>query len=211
MRRAAHESKTAARPRPHPQSIGQRRRAAIRRCRAVRHVRRQSAATSSRCRRAVRPQLAGLPRKARSALRITATSMPSCSSAPAAGVNQPSAAITIASSDNAHAHHGALYGDAPRPAGDVHRVGQTVQAVGGQHDVGGFGRRRGAARAHRDTHCGRCQRGSVVDSVADHDCARAIPFGTYGGNFVGRGLLCVNLVESRARSRLRGPARRGRR
>ena len=50
-----------------------------------------------------------------------------------------------------HTDHGALHGDPPRPPGDVHRVGETVQAIRGQHDVGGFGRSRRAARAHRDT------------------------------------------------------------
>ena len=94
-----------------------------------------------------------------------------------------------------HADHGALHGDAPRPAGDVHRIGETVQTIGGQHDVGGLRGRRRAARAHRDTDRRRRQRGSVVDSVADHDRHRAIPFGAHRGDLVGRALLGVDLVE----------------
>ena len=94
-----------------------------------------------------------------------------------------------------HADHRALHGDAPRPAGDVHRVGETVQPIGGQHDVGGLGGRRRAARAHRDTDRGRGQRGGVVDSVADHDGHRAFAFGAHRGDLVGRALLGVDLVE----------------
>ena len=102
----------------------------------------------------------------------------------------------MATSDKLMPTDGALHGDPPRPAGDVHRIGETVQPIGGQHDVGGFRGRRSAARTHRDTDGGRGQRRRVVDSVAHHHGHRAIPFGAHRGDLVGRALFGVDLVQS---------------
>ena len=95
----------------------------------------------------------------------------------------------------AHADDGALHGDAPRPAGDVHRVGEPVQPISGQYDIGGFRGRGGAACTHRHADAGRGQCGGVVDAVADHHGYRAVSFGAHGGDLVGRALFGVYLVQ----------------
>ena len=121
-------------------------------------------------RRAVTSASAG--RSARSALRITATSISSCSSAPQTAGSRPAAAAPIAASDMRHPGEHALQGDPPGAAGQRGHLAEPVEAVDGEHRVGGLGRGGGAAGAHRDPHVGQGQRGGVVDAVADHDGRR---------------------------------------
>ena len=80
---------------------------------------------------------AGFPLSARSAFRMTATSMASCSNAPAAGAKSQ-CGDHHGDDRQRHSRGGALQGDMSRPARDIHRIGEPVQAIGGQHDVGSF-------------------------------------------------------------------------
>ena len=85
------------------------------------------------------------------ALTMTATSISSWSRAPATdrqvaeGGQDPSPPVT------GHADEDALEGDLTGPAGDGDRLGEPIQSVDGDDDVGGLGRGGGAAGAHRDT------------------------------------------------------------
>ena len=91
---------------------------------------------------------------ARSALRITATSIASCVSAPATGVSQPNAAAPIATPDSAMPATmlcRAMRAGAP---GDDDRIGDPVEPIHQNDDVGGLRRGAGAARAHGDADIG---------------------------------------------------------
>ena len=97
--------------------------------------------------------------------------MTSCSTAPAAGGSSPTAAATIATSDSPMPTSDGLERDPARAAGDEDGVGEGVDAVDGEHDVGGLRRRGRAARGERHPDAGGGEGGGVVDAVADHDGA----------------------------------------
>ena len=108
-----------------------------------------------------------------------------------------------------HARQRALHGDPPGAAGDLHRVGEPVEPVGGEHHVGrlrGGGR---AAGAHRHPDRGGGERGGVVEAVADHHGDRAFPLGAHGGDLARGRLLGAHLVEPQDLRRPPGPVRAG--
>ena len=75
-----------------------------------------------------------------------------------------------------HAGDHALGGDTAGAPGDDVGVAETVEAIDGQHHIGGLGRHGGAAGADRHADAGDRQRGGVVDAVADHDGRPAARF-----------------------------------
>ena len=68
-----------------------------------------------------------------------------------------------------HADQHGLQGDGLRTTGDQYRVSQGVDPINSEYDVGGLRGRCRPACGKRHPHPGRCERGSVVDPVADHD------------------------------------------
>ncbi len=117
----------------------------------------------------------------------------------------------MASQRQRHADHCALHGDSPRPPGNVHRIGEPVQTIRRQHDVGGFRGRGRAARPHRDAHRGRCECRRVVDAVPHHHGPGPLcsPFGPRPPCRPGSAGRRPRRVP--AQWRPRGPVRRGRR
>ena len=90
------------------------------------------------------------------------------------------------------------------PAGHVNHLGQAIEPVDGQHDVGRVRRGRRPVGAERDADVGHGQGGRIVDAVAHHHRHPVLAFGTDGG-----GLLLGACVR-RAPRRLRRPRRRPR-
>ena len=76
--------------------------------------------------------------------------------------------MTMPSVLQADAPEHALAGDLQRAPAEPHGGRDAVDAVDGDHAVGGLGGDRRARRAHRDADVGQRQRGRVVDAVADH-------------------------------------------
>ena len=106
---------------------------------------------------------------ARSALRMTATSMRFLRQS-AGDRRQPAVRRgEHGQPRQAHADDDALQRDRPRPPRNDDRIGDPIEPVFKDDDVGGLGRCAGAARAHRDADIGGRKRRRVVDAVADHD------------------------------------------
>ena len=121
--------------------------------------------------------------------------MPSCKQRPERGRQQAERGDHHGRQRHRHARHRALHGDPPGAAGDLHRVREAVEPVGGEHHVGRLGGGGRAARAHRHPDRGRGQRGGVVEAVTDHHGHRALPLGAHAGDLARRCLLGAHLVE----------------
>ena len=89
-----------------------------------------------------------------------------------------------------------LPGDQTSPPGDRHGLGQAVQAVDRQHDVGRLRRGCDASGPHRDADVGAGQRRRVVDAVADHDRRTANPFRDHRVDLVGRAAIAERGVDA---------------
>ena len=72
-----------------------------------------------------------------------------------------------------------MEGDGARAPGNGYRRSDAGDLIDQQHHVCGFGRRRSAARAHRQADIGRGERGRVVDAVADHHHRAACALGEH--------------------------------
>ena len=71
------------------------------------------------------------------------------------------------------------------PARDHDGFAEPVETIDGEHDVGRFGGGGRAAGADGDAHVGECERGGVVDAVADHDRSTGALFELDGVDFLG--------------------------
>ena len=81
---------------------------------------------------------------------------------------QPEAAATIATIDIPIPSDDALDGDRARPPGDLDRLGQAIESVDGDDDVGCLGGGARAPGAHRHADVGEGEGRCVVEPVADH-------------------------------------------
>ena len=100
---------------------------------------------------------------------MTATSIASCTIAPPIGSSNPNAPNSIPTNDSPIPTSTLWTRDPARTPRDPHRLGDAVEPVDDQHDVGGLGRGRRPASAHRDADVGGRERRRVVHAVADHD------------------------------------------
>ena len=109
------------------------------------------------------------PPSARRPLRMAATSITSCAIAPCSGAMPPNAATTIESGAEAHADEdpGSRHGE--RLSADLDRVGDTPEIVDEHDSICSIGGDRAPIRTQRNAHVSRRQRGSVVQTVSDHD------------------------------------------
>ena len=90
----------------------------------------------------------------------------------------------------------ALTGDPPRSAGDGHRLGEPVEAVDREHDIGRLGGGGHARRSHRDSDVGPRQRRRIVDAIADHDGRTERLLRDHGVHLVGRAALGEHRVDA---------------
>ena len=96
-----------------------------------------------------------------------------------------------------HPRHDALDRDRARASGDPDRLGEAIEAIDRDDDIGGLGRCGRAPGAHRHPDVGDRQRRCVVDAVADHherptgEC----PLGADGIDLVGRRPIGEDAIE----------------
>ena len=142
------------------------------------------------------------PRRARSALRITTTSMASWRIAPATTGSKPEGGGRHRHDGQPHPEDHALDGDRARPSRDLDRLGQAIEPVHRDDDVGCLGGRARAAGPHRHANVGECEGRCVVEPIADHhDRPGGVrPLGADGIDLLGRHPIGQDRVDADGRS-----------
>jgi hypothetical protein len=115
---------------------------------------------------------------------------------PPDGREQPGRAEPHPDEGQRHPREHALRRDPARTAGDPHRLGEPVEPVHDQDDVGRLGRGRRPSGAHRDADVGRRERRGVVHAVADHHRHAALALGDDGVDLVDRIALGQDPVDA---------------